>query len=829
MNSKKLNNKGATLVAVLIVIAIVGILAASLCVMTMVNSQMKRVDRKSKDNFYSAETALDEITLGLQEDLANSTKDAYGWLLVNYLSDDSDADEKSAQFKKKVREKFMLAMKKGLNTSQEYSNEEITANIKVLLGNYLTDEMKQYATVENVSGFVEDKTKNEYVILKAVKVKYVNGDFSNTITTDIKITIPEAQFSVDLPYSAELPFQSYALMAKEDLVLGSRDTLEINGNLYLGGNSDKEALTLKDTAVLNVKAKNIITGGDVKLLNTSIVDDVDASSLNVTPREKVVNFWTTNLYINATRKVTGKISTDLKVTNGNLYVADDLMLNSPYSRVSLSGSYYGYGLGLEEDENGKKILNESKSSAIIVNGLNSKLDLRKCTNLNVFGRAVIAFPEFNETSKKTNEIEIPTGESITVRGNQIAYLVPSKCISVKHNPISKAEATALNKNGDTLKDIVDLSACDGDGTDSQGNPFSLLNYCKANSAIVKMFNVTGTGTNSCVYYLYLDFKDNPDEGYGIDDFFVSYCNIYGTEQMAGIFTLDGNNGLETCVDVVENEDGSKTVKASGTINTTGSAVAQYAYDGKYSETVVGGNASSISGTSRALQTQYTYFWSSLRNGSDDKLKERYREAGISDYTSRDAVTNLLDNDIVEKIFDKVGNRKLTVTYEGNTVNETYESSTSSTIVIECKESGKEYRVVLIDNLGGAAYRVSGNRQGMIIATGNVEIADGAQFTGLIVAGATESSIKGQTGHVELVNGNATLAASESVISFILGKTDAFKFKYNDVDGEEKEIAIGEIFMDPAAGQISYVPEEDNADTEDQDLAKLITYENWVKD
>ena len=85
---RKLNNNGAVMIAVILVISIVGILAATLFTMTMVNSQMKVVDRKSKETFYNAETALDEISAGIQEILANSTKEAYGYLLVNYLSDD---------------------------------------------------------------------------------------------------------------------------------------------------------------------------------------------------------------------------------------------------------------------------------------------------------------------------------------------------------------------------------------------------------------------------------------------------------------------------------------------------------------------------------------------------------------------------------------------------------------------------------------------------------------------------------------------------------------------------------------------------------------------
>ena len=781
MKGKKLNNSGSTLVGVLIVIAVVGILAASLCIMTMVNSQMKIVDRQSKDNFFTAETALDEITLGLQNDLAESTNEAYGWLLVNYLDDSMTTEQKTENFKKKVSEKFMAAMKSDLDASTSHSNDEIAVAIKGKLNGYLTTEMKEHASVEDVAGFVVDPD-SKYIIFKAVKVVYNNGEYGSVITTDIKITIPEAEFSVDLPYTSELPFQSYALMAKETLDLDTQDSLSLNGNLYAGGNDDNAGITVNKNGRLTLNSGIIINGGDIRLINTGTGLNEDEASLEINALKKTVNVWADNIIVDKTGSVSPKVGYDMIAHLSNFYVADDLSLNSPYSKVSLQGSYIGYGNSPDDEKN---------SSAILINGAKSKLDLKGCSSLNVFGRAFIAFPEYNGTS--TVETPIKTGESITVRGNQIAYLVPSMCVSKKHNPVSAADAERL-----TAADF-DLGAC------SFNSGKTLLDYCKT-SVIAKSFRVRTGASQSTVVYYYLNFKEDAD----LSEFFMDYCDTFGTSGLASIFTLDGNNGLETCVDITEDEDGNQTIVSTGTITTSNAAVVQYESDGTYKEDVITSpGAGSIGADSAKYSRQKEYLWSSLKASEDKELKKAFEEKGISSYLGRDAVANLLDFDLLDAIFNKYG----------DTV-EIYDPTASD---------ANDYRLILVNNIGGQPYKLSGNKKGILIVTGDLEIMNGAQFTGLIVCGSDATTPDGASGKVTVSAGEVELTASSDLVMYMLGKTDVFKFNLKDSNGDDKEYKLGELFMDPRAGQVSYVPEEEQNTTKDQDLATMITFENWVKD
>ena len=196
---RKLGDNGSVLVAVIIIVSIVGILAGSLFIMTMSNSQMKRVDRQSKDTFYSAETALDEITLGLQDNLAKSTREAYGYLLVNYLSDNVSQEERDKKFKKTVHDNLIAVLEDQLSNPTP-SQDDINAALITKLTSFLSIQDSSIVKVASLNGLEADPDY-KYITFKSVEVDYSDKGYSNTIITDIKIIIPDAAFSVDLPYT----------------------------------------------------------------------------------------------------------------------------------------------------------------------------------------------------------------------------------------------------------------------------------------------------------------------------------------------------------------------------------------------------------------------------------------------------------------------------------------------------------------------------------------------------------------------------------------------------------------------------------------------------
>lgn len=66
------NNDGASLVNVLLIASITVILASGILVVVLYNYYMKNQNIKSQQNFYDAETAMEEIRMGLTVDVSKA-------------------------------------------------------------------------------------------------------------------------------------------------------------------------------------------------------------------------------------------------------------------------------------------------------------------------------------------------------------------------------------------------------------------------------------------------------------------------------------------------------------------------------------------------------------------------------------------------------------------------------------------------------------------------------------------------------------------------------------------------------------------------------------
>ena len=81
---RKLNNKGASLVMVISVVALVSMMVLIMLTMSVINVQMKAVNNQSVNNFYDAEAAMDEIRTGLGQEVSKAATDAYIEVLTQY-------------------------------------------------------------------------------------------------------------------------------------------------------------------------------------------------------------------------------------------------------------------------------------------------------------------------------------------------------------------------------------------------------------------------------------------------------------------------------------------------------------------------------------------------------------------------------------------------------------------------------------------------------------------------------------------------------------------------------------------------------------------------
>ena len=81
----KKDDRGASIVIVIIAMAMIGILATSILWMSYMNYQIKINDVKNKDSFYSAETVVEQIMAGVQNEASKAASSAYQEVMKRLL------------------------------------------------------------------------------------------------------------------------------------------------------------------------------------------------------------------------------------------------------------------------------------------------------------------------------------------------------------------------------------------------------------------------------------------------------------------------------------------------------------------------------------------------------------------------------------------------------------------------------------------------------------------------------------------------------------------------------------------------------------------------
>lgn len=199
---KKLNNKGAALVTVIVVVAFISILATTILYATAMNNRTKQADYLNKKSFYTAEMALDYLKSQLvMQDMSDAFTVAYTQTMEQYASDSFD-DGASRQ-----------ALFNDLYLDELQSIWEGRANDAMSHGKTLLDELKSLASDKYASQYVDPETdssgnllsgqeplgyyrddENNRFVLTNVRIRYVENGYASYIVTDIAMCVP--QFNV---------------------------------------------------------------------------------------------------------------------------------------------------------------------------------------------------------------------------------------------------------------------------------------------------------------------------------------------------------------------------------------------------------------------------------------------------------------------------------------------------------------------------------------------------------------------------------------------------------------------------------------------------------
>lgn len=201
MNQKKekknkLNNAGSTIVSVIVVIAFVSILATTLLYISGMNYYMKITDQKTKESFYEAETALEEIKAALNADAVDAAEKAYMYVMINYAS--LDGYNRYAKF----QQQFFYYLQENWEKRRDNPLDPLNPLTYEQAIQGMVESQYQMAisldSTNPTAGTIDLHEADGYALVKGVKLIYTDSkDYTTKITTDYSIRVPLVNWGMD--------------------------------------------------------------------------------------------------------------------------------------------------------------------------------------------------------------------------------------------------------------------------------------------------------------------------------------------------------------------------------------------------------------------------------------------------------------------------------------------------------------------------------------------------------------------------------------------------------------------------------------------------------
>ena len=819
-NLREKVNKGFSVLTVIISVAFVGILALLVLYMALSNFNMKVSDRKGKDSFYTAERALEEIRTGLQEDVGDSMSRAYIKVLEDYNKESDSSDTVLDELRQEAFEKeFLQDIKKCLRKADTEWNDTYNQ------GTYDLDHIRNYVDLRDSSDFDEKKESlivtnpsdrnpvlkiegEEGILLKNLKVIYVDPQgLASIIETDIRLEIPRIQF----PTPSTLPdLMNMIVVADHGIICEGETGKEntITGSIYAGllkdtdqpsGGNDRTGILVKSKGSLDITSGDkVVSAGEVYVENSAAFTS-----------ETGVNLWAQGVRL---------ASAEVKLL-GTTYLSDDLTVEKGSgSKVTVSGEYYGYGSpesaraeNSRNWNNGEGLYKDwadsALSSAIVINGKNTTMDLSGIRKMMVAGKNYISGTGVKSTTQN-NASDIMTGESLTVKGTQLAYLLPAELLNLQNSSVAAV-------NPMTYTDYLNSGLEEGSAMVNMdtpeelwgGNSLSQIGVDPDNPVQKVFYNDNSVSDGGYVYF-YLNFTDDSKAADFMNQYYFSndtvrqnmnkYLSFYfGPE--AGITVNDSQNYLR-CV--------------------TGGNV--LSYDGDSASGSLE-NATDSEADQKLLQEQTNYqnSWYALNRKmitSVDLLKTEVKDEDGQAHDETDSTRSVFDNLVNEKGMvqylqqNSSGDLKyqftsstedggLTAIMYHNGSSSTYTDETGRTVTVNGKNS-----TLVIDRDLAARLR-------LVICTGDVEIERDVEFRGIIMA-----------------KGTITLKPGATLESSPLEAAKVFQ----SAVGNGQDISPKQFFWEGdkyVLGNTSSTEEDKDSGliSDSYNLADYVSYENWRKE
>lgn len=843
MKERKDNNRGFSLFSVLIAVSFVAILGMLILYIALANFNMKVTDLKGKDSFYTAERALEEIRTGLQEDVGEAMSTAYTKVLEDYDKDSNTQDATMDAQRQSQFETFFLdelVKRVGDNGSKkQYSLHKLIDYVDLLKDSSVFDAKKESLVITNPSDSAgaemsvirstgTSNTKSG-ILLKNLKVIYVDPKgHAAIIETDIRLGVPAVQF----PTPSTLPdLMNMIVVADGGIVCEGNAESEstIQGSIYAGllpkskaeetetaqGELSTQSIHVKNNASLKINSGDkVVCAGEINIGNGSSF----ASAAGV-------NLWAKGLNVESGKEVS---------LEGTTYFADDLTISGKNNNVKLAGNYYGFGseksalnenclfkniysgTGEDAENTGNTVAQKSAdlSSAIVINGKNTTLDLSGLQKLMLAGKNYIASSKV--TGNQVNKNDIMTGESITVKGTQLAYLLPAELLGTGEqsyqNPMDVAtfqeKFAGVSQTGNiAVKMDTPVAAWGGKtlrdlGVDVE-KPVQTVFYNEPGGANYVYFYLNFTNETNAAAFLQNYLAVNPDAKANMD----KYLSFYFGGENSGITVKDVDSYLRYV---------------------TGGNV--LSYDGKTdTSSLQAATDTDPEEDSKLVQEQIGYqnSWYALNR----KMISSYDLLNTAVVEGQDAAGNNITHNETESsrsVYDNLVNEKKLVEFVKNN---TKDGNLKYEFTADEEDGG--LKAIMYHNGGNSVISDGSNMQGtgaaleitsdlaeklrLVVCTGDVVIEKGVNFKGII-----------------MTKGTLTLKEGASLESSPMEAAKVFQSQINKTNETNTDIVKAQDFFWDGdkyvlGNAVVSGSGNDQNSSDSYSTADYVSYENWKKE
>ncbi|MBE5935124.1 MAG: hypothetical protein E7262_04965 [Lachnospiraceae bacterium] len=477
-------------------------------------------------------------------------------------------------------------------------------------------------------------------------------------------------------------------------------------------------------------------------------------------------------------------------TDTNLLVHNDMLFNVDYAHADIMQNYHGYGYSTE------KITGESVAddcSAIILNNKNCDLDMN-LKSLSILGSAYIktnaASADYTQPYAAS---DVLTGDSLIVRGNQIAYLVPAKYIpGYGTNPVTLSE-TGGSVDFDAFARTIENEV------KTQNNPlyreyfkpyiedgtyyYDAARSDRYDSFVKPIYYRYSASSSDYVVYYYFEFYN------------AALAAKYYNEATDGGTRILSNVTKETLLGLIPASINVSvdTIDASSImgnyITDLESTAAGIPTGSPYSMGRGGASSNTTNGVFYANQAanMKSFLKETVPKSMEDEIDASTGDRKIlKEYKDRDAIDNIIDWS-------------------------TFAGEPSDIINQMYTENGQNCQIIV--KKGDHTVTATGGQTMIVITQGNIRFADGANVKGLFIAGGPSSTIT--------IGRNVTIESNEAAVESVFRNAATLRtnggqifnkmfrgYDYENSVGQESEFSV-------SAGTII-------------NLNEMFTYENWSR-